>query len=126
MLKPPITQHIHQYFCYNDSRKGAHALGYGIPINQLNRCVQYDQYPLPDWIIFILIQLLPVTIVVLIIIVFNIQLTNGFMIGLVFYCQMISIVYPNLRINVIFEMYYTNYILVTILSKSLCYTWQYI
>ena len=28
------------------------------------------------------------------------------MIGLVFYCQMISIVYPNLNLNVIFEMYY--------------------
>ena len=58
---------------------------------------------------FILIQLLPVTIVVLIIIVFNIQLTNGFMIGLVFYCQMISVVYPNVSFNVIFVSNYFNY-----------------
>ena len=64
-----------------DSRTGKCTLGYGVPINQLDRCVQCDQNPsLPGWIKFILIQLLPVTIVVLIIIVFNIQLTNGFMI----------------------------------------------
>ena len=53
-------------------------------------------------VVFILVQLLPVTVVVLIIIVFNIQLTNGFMIGVVFYCQMISIVYPNLSLNLVF------------------------
>ena len=96
MLNPQTS------FC-TDSRKGVCAPGYGVPINQLNRCVQCDQYLLPDWIIFILIQLLPVTVVVLIIIVFKIHLTNGFMIGLVFYCQMISIVYPNLNLNVAIE-----------------------
>ena len=90
-----------QFFCHNDSRKGACAPAYGVPINQLNRCVQCDKHPLPDWIIFVLIQLLPVTVVVLIIIVFNIQLTNGFMIDLIFYCQMISIVYPNLNLKVV-------------------------
>ena len=105
MLNPPTQQQ----FCYNDSRKGACAPGYGVPINQLNRCVQCGQYPLPDWIIFILIQLLPVTVVVLIIIVFNIQLTNGYMIGLVFYCQMISIVYPNLSLNLTFKVDYRYY-----------------
>ena len=108
MLNPPI-QHMHQHFCYNDSRKGPCAPGYGVPINQLNKCVQCDQYPLPDWIIFILIQLLPVTVVVLIIIVFNIQLTNGFMNGLIFYSQMISIVYPNLSLNIAFHIYYGSY-----------------
>ena len=107
MLNPP-TQHMHQHFCYNDSRKGPCPPNYGVPINQLDRCVQCDHCLLPDWIIFILIQLLPVTVVVLIIIVFNIQLTNGFMIGLVFYCQMISIVYPNLSLNVMFEDDFRN------------------
>ena len=104
-----LKKHMHQHFCYIDSRKGACALGYGVPINQLNRCVQCDQYPLPDWIIFVLIQLLPVTIVVLIIIVFNIQLTNGFMNGLIFYSQMISIVYPNLSLNIASRIYYGYY-----------------
>ena len=102
MLNPP-TQHMLQHFCYNDSRNGSCARGYGVPINQLDRCVQCDHNLLPDWIIFILIQLLPVTVVALIIIVFNIQLTNGFMIGLVFYYQMISIIYPNLDLNVTIE-----------------------
>ena len=91
--------------CCTDSRNGACGSDYGVPINQLNRCVQCDKDQWVGLVMFILIQVLPVTAVVLIIIVFNIQLTNGFMIGLVFYCQMISIVYPNLNLNVIFEMY---------------------
>ena len=91
------------YNCCTDSRKGACAPRYGVPVNQLNRCVQCDPCPFVDWIIFIFFQFLPVTVVVLIIIVFNIQLTSGFMIGLVFYCQMISIVYPNLSFNVVLE-----------------------
>ena len=91
------------------SRLGKCSHGYGIPINQLDKCVQCDQHPaIPGWVMFFLIQLLPLTIVVLIIIVFNIQLTNGFMIGVVFYCQMISVVYPNLSLNVVFENYF-NY-----------------
>ena len=92
-------------FC-TDSRNEACGSGYGVPINQLNRCAKCDIDQWVGLVMFILIQLLPVTVVVLIIIVFNIQLTNGFMIGLVFYCQMISIVYPNLNLNVIFEMYH--------------------
>ena len=92
-------------FC-TDSRNEACGSDYGVPINQLNRCVQCDKDQWVGLVMFILIQLLPVTAVVLIIIVFNIQLTNGFMIGLVFYCQMISIVYPNLNLNVIFETYH--------------------
>ena len=93
-----------------DSRTEQCALGYGVSINQLDKCVHCDQHPsLPSWVIFILIQLLPITVVVLIIIVFNIQLTNGFMIGVVFYCQMISVVYPNLSLNVVFDSNYYLY-----------------
>ena len=105
MLKPKTPRVLPpSYNCCTDSRKGACAPGHGVPINQLNRCVQCDQRPLLGWITFILIQLLPVTVIVFIIIVFNIQLTNGFMIGLVFYFQMISIVYPNLNLNIMFEV----------------------
>ena len=93
-----------------DSRTGKCDPGYGVPINQLDRCVQCDQHPsIPGWVMFILIQLLPVTVVVFILIVFNMQLTNGFMIGVVFYCQMISVVYPNLSLNVVFDINYFNY-----------------
>ena len=91
-----------------DSRTGNCTHGYGVPINQLDICVQCDQHSLPGWM-FILIQLLQVTVVVLIIIVFNIQLTNGYMIGVVFYCQMISVVYPNLSFNVVFDSNYDLY-----------------
>ena len=91
-----------------DSRIGKCTHGYGVPINQLDMCVQCDQHSLPGWM-FILVQLLPVTVVVLIIIVFNIQLTSGFMIGVVFYCQMISIVYPSLSLNVVIDSNLYNY-----------------
>ena len=53
-----------------DSRKTEQcADGYGVPINQLDKCVQCDQHPsIAGWVMFILIQILPVTVVVLIII----------------------------------------------------------
>ena len=86
---------------------GACAPDYGVPINQLNRCVKCDQHVLLGWMLFFLIQLIPVTIMVFIITVFNIQLTNGFMNGLVFYCQIVSVVYPGLTFN-LFESYCEN------------------
>ena len=79
---------------------GACDSDYGVPINQLNRCVKCDQYQSLGWMLFFLIQFLPVTIMVFSIIVFNIQLTNGFMNGIVFYCQMISVVYPGLTMMI--------------------------
>ena len=99
-----LKQSTKQSTNFTNSRTGKCDLGYGVPINQLDKCVQCDQHPpIPGWVMFILIQLIPLTIVVLIIIVFNIQLTNGFMIGLVFYFQMISVVYPNLSLNFVFD-----------------------
>ena len=93
-----------------DSRAGKCDSGYGVPISKLDKCVQCDQHPpIPGWVMFILIQLIPLTIVVLIIIVFNIQLTNGYIIGLVFYFQMISVVYPNLSLNFVFDINYNLY-----------------
>ena len=84
--------------------------GYGVPINQLNKCVHCDQHPLPGSVIFILIQLVPVTVVVLMIVIFNIQLTSGFVSGLVFYCQMLSVVYPGLNLNIMVMRYiYASY-----------------
>ena len=42
-----------------DSRTGQCPHGYGVPINQFDKCVQCDQHSLPGWM-FILVQLLPV------------------------------------------------------------------
>ena len=109
-LQQNLSVNLILYTDCTDSRTGKCVSGYGVPINQLDKCVQCDQHPsIPSWVVFILIQLLPITVVVLIIIVFNIQLTNGFMIGVIFYCQMISIVYPNLSLNVVFDSNYNLY-----------------
>ena len=90
--------------------------GYSVPINLPNKCVQCDD-PLIDrgWILFVTVQLLPVTVTVLLIIVLNIQLTSGTFNALVFYSQIITTVYPSLTLNTIFGhplcyyYYHTHY-----------------
>ena len=74
---------------------------YSVPINIPNECVQCD--PHISWILFVTVQLLPVTVMVLLIIVFNIQLTSGSINGLVFYSQILSSIYPGLTANVLFS-----------------------
>ena len=76
--------------------------GYSVPINLPNKCVQCDD-PLIGWILFVTVQLLPVTVMVLLIIVLNIQLTSGTFNGLVFYSQILTTVYPGLTLNTIFS-----------------------
>ena len=66
---------------------------YGVPINMLNTCAQCTDYLL-SILIFIGIEILPMTIMVLLIIVLNIQLTNGSINGLVLYSQMNLIMFP--------------------------------
>ena len=75
--------------------------GYSVPINLPNKCVQCDD-PLMGWILFVTVQLLPVTVMVLLIIVLNIQLTSGTFNALVFYSQILTTVYPSLTFNSIF------------------------
>ena len=65
----------------------------GIPINMLNTCDQCTDYLL-SILIFIGIEILPMTIMVLLIIVLNIQLTNGSINGLVLYSQMALVLFP--------------------------------
>ena len=67
---------------------------HGVPINGINKCVQCDN-PLINLLIFIGIEILPITIMVLLIIILNIQLTNGSINGLVFYSQIIFFVYSD-------------------------------
>ena len=76
---------------------------YSVPINLPHKCVQCDG-PLiaRGWILFVTVQLLPVTVMVLLIIVLNIQLTSGTFNALVFYSQILTTVYPGLTFNSIF------------------------
>ena len=68
-------------------------LDHGVPINMLNKCVQCSKHPFGP-LSFVGIEILPITFtVVLIIITFNIKLTNGFLNGLVLYSQIISAYY---------------------------------
>ena len=63
----------------------------GIPINDLT-CIQCKNYGL---LMFFGIEILPITIIVLLILVFNIKLTNGFNNGVVFYSQMVAVAYSS-------------------------------
>ena len=72
----------------------------------LNQCVDCSQYSSYGWLIFIAIEILPMTVIVLLILIFNIQLTNGSINGLVFFYQISSIVYPGLTDNVILIPHY--------------------
>ena len=97
--------------CYFDTSSDTCALNrrgslcgscdYSVPINLPNECVQCD--PLIGWILFVTVQLLPVTVMVLLIIVLNIQLTSGSINGLVFYYQIITTIYPGLTANALFS-----------------------
>ena len=63
----------------------------GVPINYLT-CANCDEhYPL-GILVFILIEILPITLMVILIIILNIQLTNGSINGVVFYSQIIAII----------------------------------
>ena len=71
-----------------------------VPINILNKCFNCNQYHYPLGIlVFILIEILPITLMVILIIILNIQLTNGSINGVVFYSQIIAIIYSLKGLN---------------------------
>ena len=81
--------------CFDDSTKRCLAIctsDTGVPINNLTciNCTQYSKYGI---ILFIGLELIPMTLMVIVIIIFNIQLTNGSINAVVFYSQLIAIVY---------------------------------
>ena len=82
------------YICCTDNTTGEDYLGcsseQGIPMNNPHTCTKCDEYGL---LVFIVIEILPITIMVLLIIIFNIQLTNGSINGVVFYSQTVAISY---------------------------------
>ena len=79
--------------------------GNGVPINKIKQCVDCHHY-LSSILVFVGIEILPMTIIVLLIIAFNIQLTNGSMNGLVFYSQIAFVIYSD---YVLLNSSYTNY-----------------
>ena len=81
--------------CYDDSTYQYLAnctSNAGVPINILTCVNCEDHYPL-GILVFILIEILPITLMVILIIILNIQLTNGSINGVVFYSQIIAIIH---------------------------------
>ena len=66
--------------------------GTGVPINNL-ACINCTQYSHHGFALFIGLELIPMTLMVIVIIIFNIQLTNGSINAVVFYSQLIAIIY---------------------------------
>ena len=96
--------------CYDSNTRGYYEGCYiycpsesGIPLNTPYICVECDEYGL---LVFIVIEILPITIMVLLIIIFNIQLTNGSINGVVFYSQIIAISYS---VYFYYAIYYGDY-----------------
>ena len=94
---PPYKLHCINdlfYGCCYDKTIGTYYVGcesdWEIPINNPYICTECDEYGL---LVFIVIEILPITIMVLLIIIFNIQLTNGSINGVVFYSQIMTISY---------------------------------
>ena len=72
--------------------------GQAVPINSFQiSCYDCDSTSLVyGWLIFMFVQILPVTLLVLLIITLNINLTQGSASGYIFYCQLLSTSFPGL------------------------------
>ena len=79
-------------YCYDDTTQWfyTNCASKGVPVNNLYTCVECGEYGL---LIFIAIEIVPITLMVLLIIIFNIQLTNGSINGVVFYSQSVAVLY---------------------------------
>ena len=91
---PLVPASSNEVCFYNETQCAYCPPGNGVSINKINKCVQCDNL-LINLLIFIGIEILPITIIVLLIIILNIQLTNGSMNGLVFYSQIIFFIYSD-------------------------------
>ena len=98
-------------YCYDNTTKWfyANCASKGVPVNNLYTCVECGEYGL---LIFIAIEIVPITLIVLLIIIFNIQLTNGSINGVVFYSQSIAIIYP-VYLNYYYYYYFADVYLST-------------
>ena len=78
----------------------------GVPINNLT-CINCTQYSENGIILFIGLELIPMTLVVIVIIIFNIQLTNGSINAVVFYSQLVAIIQSIYGLNSPDDIYST-------------------
>ena len=69
---------------------------YGIPLNSLYlECVDcLNDDLIMGWLKFILLEIVPITIMVTLILIFNMKISNGSINGYIFYCQIITINIP--------------------------------
>ena len=78
---------------------GACIEGYGTPINSIYLecidCTQSHHAHVPGLVLFIILQMIPLTIMTILIIVLNVKLTIGSANGFLFYNQIISLVFPS-------------------------------
>ena len=97
-----IKHNINEYFC--SSNRSGRLCGacinhedYGIPINSFYLdCVDCTyQFCVPGWVLFIILQMIPLTIMIILIIVLNVKLTIGSANGFLFYNQITSLVFPS-------------------------------
>ena len=92
---PPVNcTFCYDECCYDDSTDQCLSIctsGTGVPINNLTciDCTHYSKYGI---ILFIGLELIPMTLMVIVIIIFNIQLTNGSINAVVLYSQLIAII----------------------------------
>ena len=101
--------------CCYDNTTGEYHFGceskWGIPLNIPYLCTECDEYGL---LVFIVIEILPITIMVLLIIIFNIQLTNGSVNGVVFYSQIILISYSDYYYDDDYDFDYKYYYFISL------------
>ena len=87
--------------CYNNKTEQCYincTLDSGVPINNLT-CIQCEHKYIAGFFVFILIEIQPITIIVLLILALNIKLTNGFINGVIFYSQMMNITYNSTYVS---------------------------
>ena len=87
--------------CYNNKTEQCYincTLDSGVPINNLT-CIQCEHKYIAGFLVFILIEIQPITIIVLLILALNIKLTNGFINGVIFYSQMMNITYNSTYVS---------------------------
>ena len=132
----PFTYYCYDYynglcpFCYGEccfDMSTGHCLSIctsdtGVPINNLT-CINCSNYSKYGIILFIGLELIPMTLMVIVIIIFNIQLTNGSINAVVFYSQLIAIVYSINGITTpqYFDEEFHFYIYLQYLSAIPCY-----
>ena len=100
----PITNRLeNEYFCgFNRSGRlcGACVKDYRIPINSFYLdcidCTHQSHHDhVPGLALFIILQMIPLTIMIILIIVLNVKLTIGSANGFLFYNQITSLVFPS-------------------------------